>query len=271
MKSRIISACTLVLFMAAVVIFNRSFPLALNIMVACIAVLAIYELYHALGMNQQWFLLGPSLLFAGALPFLEPCFFLELTYFAYTVVVFTVLIIQHKHFTFREVGILYSMTLLVPTALKTLVAVRRYGGEHGMFYVIIAIFAAWVADVGAFVAGSLWGKHKLCPNISPKKTIEGAIGGFVLDIAAMLVFGAVFQAAFYSVMVSYLPLFIIGAGGAALSILGDLSFSLIKRSCHIKDFSELIPGHGGVMDRFDSVVFVAPFVLLVVRMLPIIC
>ena len=140
-----------------------------------------------------------------------------------------------------------------------------------MFYVIIAIFAAWVADVGAFVAGSLWGKHKLCPNISPKKTIEGAIGGFVLDIAAMLVFGAVFQAAFYSVMVSYLPLFIIGAGGAALSILGDLSFSLIKRSCHIKDFSELIPGHGGVMDRFDSVVFVAPFVLLVVRMLPIIC
>lgn len=139
-----------------------------------------------------------------------------------------------------------------------------------MFYVIIAVFAAWVSDVGAFAAGSLWGKHKLCPSISPKKTVEGLIGGFVLNIAAMLVFGLVFSWSYGgTVPVNYLTLGLIGLFGSALSVVGDLSFSLIKRSCHIKDFSNILPGHGGILDRFDSVIFVAPFVLLLVQVLPI--
>ena len=76
-----------------------------------------------------------------------------------------------------------------------------------MFYVIIAVFAAWVSDVGAFAAGSLWGKHKLCPSISPKKTVEGLIGGFILNIAAMLVFGLVFSWSYGgTVPVNYLTL-----------------------------------------------------------------
>lgn len=139
-----------------------------------------------------------------------------------------------------------------------------------MFYVIIAVFAAWVSDVGAFAAGSLWGKHKLCPSISPKKTVEGLIGGFILNIAAMLVFGLVFSWSYGgTVPVNYLTLGLIGLFGSALSVVGDLSFSLIKRSCHIKDFSNILPGHGGILDRFDSVIFVAPFVLLLVQVLPI--
>ena len=137
---------------------------------------------------------------------------------------------------------------------------------------IIAIFSAWIADAGAFFAGSFWGKRKLCPQISPKKTVEGLIGGFVLNVVAMLVFGYVFQALFYSyeVDVSYLSLLVIGFVGAGLSVIGDLAFSLIKRSCHIKDFSEIIPGHGGILDRFDSVIFVAPFVYFLVQFLPIV-
>ena len=175
-------------------------------------------------------------------------------------------------FTFREIGVVYSMTLLIPTALGTLVGLRALGGNHGMFYVIIGIFSAWIADVGAFFAGSFLGKHKLCPQISPKKTVEGLVGGFVLDMAAMLVFGYIFQVLLYSyeVQISYLSLFLIGLIGAALSVIGDLAFSLIKRSCHIKDFSEIIPGHGGILDRFDSVIFVAPFVYFVVQFLPIV-
>ncbi len=109
-------------------------------------------------------------------------------------------------------------------------------------------------------------------HISPKKTVEGLIGGFVLNVVAMLVFGYVFQALFYSyeVDVSYLSLLVIGFVGAGLSVIGDLAFSLIKRSCHIKDFSEIIPGHGGILDRFDSVIFVAPFVYFLVQFLPIV-
>ena len=88
----------------------------------------------------------------------------------------------------------------------------------------------------------------------------------------MLLFGYIFQAACpeKNVAVSYLALFLIGTFGALLSVIGDLSFSLIKRSCHIKDFIEIIPGHGGILDRFDSVIFEAPFVYLLVQFMPIV-
>ena len=88
----------------------------------------------------------------------------------------------------------------------------------------------------------------------------------------MLVFGYIFQALFYNhaVKVSYLTLLLIGIGSTVMSILGDLSFSLIKRSCHIKDFSQVIPGHGGILDRFDSVIFTAPFVYILVQLLPLV-
>lgn len=272
MKARVTSAVTIIFFFAAIVLFNRSFPLALNIAIALISVLSVYEIIAALGLSKEYILLIPSMVFAFALPFITNQYIQLFSYFVYTVVMFASLIFYHQFVTFRELGVIYSMALMIPTSLETVISVRESGGSHGMFYVIIAISSAWIADTGAFLAGSLWGKHKLCPNISPKKTVEGVIGGFVLNIGAMLIFGYVFQALYYqrSVTISYLSLLIIGAFGTALSILGDLSFSLIKRSCHIKDFSEIIPGHGGILDRFDSVIFEAPFVYLLVQVLPIV-
>lgn len=272
MKNRITSAVTIIFFFTAIVLFNRTFPIALNIAIALISVLAVFEIISALGLSKNVILLVPSIIFSAVLPFIENPILLQTAYFVYTLVMFGALILYHQFVTFRELGVIYSMALLIPTALQTIVDVRRCGGEHGMFYVIIAISSAWVADTGAYLAGSFWGKHKLCPNISPKKTVEGVIGGFVLNIAAMLLFGFLFEVPYYqhSVTVSYLSLFIIGFVGTIISILGDLSFSLIKRSCHIKDFSEIIPGHGGILDRFDSVIFEAPFVYLLVQILPIV-
>ena len=270
LKSRVISASILILFIAAVVVFNDIFPLALNIAVAAISFLGVIEIVKALGLSQKLVLLLPSLAFAAITPFLPGTYWHSAAYYIYTVVLFSSLIFYHDSVTFRETGVIYSMTMLIPTALETLLSIRSCGGSHGMFYVIITVFAAWAADVGAFVAGTLWGKHKLCPSISPKKTVEGFIGGFVLNIAAMLAFGFVFER-FYggTVPVNYLSLALIGLFSAGLSVVGDLSFSLIKRSCHIKDFSNILPGHGGILDRFDSVIFVAPFVLLLVQQFPI--
>ncbi|HAH78208.1 MAG TPA: phosphatidate cytidylyltransferase [Ruminococcaceae bacterium] len=272
MRERVVSAMTLVLFLAAIVVFNRIFPPALNMAVALVSVLGVYEIILALGLARNLVLLIPSLLFAVAFPFLETALARGIAYFAYTVVIFGALIFNHAVITFREVGVIYSMCLLIPTALETLVRLRELGGPHGMFYALIGIFSAWISDVGGYLAGSLFGRHKLCPSISPKKTVEGVAGSFALNIASMLLFGFVFQAIYYAegVRVSYLSLFLIGLFGTVLSILGDLSFSLIKRSCHIKDFSEIIPGHGGILDRFDSVIFEAPFVYLLVQFLPII-
>lgn len=272
MRERVTSAITLVFFLAAVVVFNHSFRPALNIAIALVSALGVYEIISALGFTKNFILIIPSMTFACLFPFLDWGTGREIAYFLYTVVIFSGLIFYHSNVTFREVGVLYSMVLMIPTALSTMISLRDFGGAHGMFYVIIAISSAWISDMGGFFAGRLFGRHKLCPNISPKKTIEGVAGSFTLNISAMLLFGFAFQC-FYSsskIFVSYLSLFLIGVFGALLSVLGDLSFSLIKRSCHIKDFSEIIPGHGGILDRFDSVIFEAPFVFLLVQLLPIV-
>lgn len=280
MKERVASGVSLVIFLAAIVVFNSTFPAALNIAIALISVLAVFEIISALGLSKNFVLLVPSLIFSAVIPLLQLVTpqqiqadtLQQAAYFLYTVVIFGALILYHKVITFREVGVIYSMSLMIPSALETIISIRTLGGRHGMFYVIIAIFSAWIADTGAFFAGRRWGKHKLCPNISPKKTVEGVIGGFALNIIAMVVFGYLFHAIYYaySVEISYLTLVIIGFFGTIMSILGDLSFSLIKRSCHIKDFGEIIPGHGGILDRFDSVIFEAPFVYLLVQFLPIV-
>lgn len=280
MKERVASGVSLVIFLAAIVVFNSTFPAALNIAIALISVLAVFEIISALGLSKNFVLLVPSLIFSAVIPLLQLVTpqqiqadtLQQAAYFLYTVVIFGALILYHKVITFREVGVIYSMSLLIPSALETIVSIRTLGGRHGMFYVIIAIFSAWIADTGAFFAGRRWGKHKLCPNISPKKTVEGVFGGFALNIIAMVVFGYIFHAIYYaySVEISYVTLVIIGFFGTIMSILGDLSFSLIKRSCHIKDFGEIIPGHGGILDRFDSVIFEAPFVYLLVQFLPIV-
>jgi phosphatidate cytidylyltransferase len=272
LKDRSFSAGIIILFLGAVVVFNSIFPLALNIAIALISAASMYEIALALGVSKKPMLLWPTLIFACVLPFLSMGFQEAAAYFLYTVVVFSTMIFYHDLISFREVGVLYSVALLIPTSLETLIQLRHIGGRHGMFYVIVAIFAAWLADVGAYFAGNWFGKHKLCPNISPKKTVEGVIGGFIFEIGMLLLAGWFFQDIFWAgqAKVSYFTLFVIGVGGSALSVIGDLSFSLIKRSCHIKDFSEILPGHGGILDRFDSVIFVAPFVSILLRFMPLV-
>ena len=270
MKQRVLSGIVLALFLGAVVVCNGIFPLALNIAAAIISLAAVDEVGKALGLRRKWFLFMPSLAAAAAVPFCGREYQF-LIYSIYTLVVFSAMIIYHRETSFKEVAVLYSMVVIIPCSLHTLVFLRELNPEHGMFYVLIAVLAAWVADVGAFFAGTLFGKHKLCPEISPKKTIEGAIGGLVANVAVMLLCGAWFSAVFYQgqIGVDYLVLLIIGLVGTPISILGDLSFSLIKRSCHIKDFGQVIPGHGGILDRFDSVIFTAPFVYLLVSYFPL--
>lgn len=272
MRTRITSGAIILSFIAAVIIFNKSFPIALNIVIALVSAVCVNEIVTALGLSKKYILSIPSIIFAVLLPLMHGRVEQGLIYFAYTIVLFSAMIFCHKFVTFREVGVIFSMTLLIPTALETLLNLRRLGGDHGMFYVMVAIFSAWIADTGAYFAGSFWGKHKLCPEISPKKTIEGVIGGVVLNTIAMILFGYVFHALWYQykVDISYLTLVIIGTVGSGLSVIGDLSFSMIKRSCHIKDFGQAIPGHGGILDRFDSVIFVAPFVYFLVYYMPIV-
>lgn len=271
MKQRIVSGAVLVLFFAAVIVFNQSFPLALNIVVALISAAAVFELAKALGLERKWFLFLPALATAAAIPFCSGEYQF-LVYCIFTLLVFSAMIVYHHETSFKEVAVLYSMVVMIPCALHTMVSLRALSPEHGMFYVLIAVLCAWVADAGAFFAGTFFGKHKLCPEISPKKTVEGAVGGLIVNVAVIMLCGLLLSQAFYSgeVQVNYLALFLVGFFGTFISILGDLSFSLIKRSCHIKDFGQVIPGHGGILDRFDSVIFTVPFVYLLASFIPLV-
>ncbi|MDE6594779.1 MAG: phosphatidate cytidylyltransferase, partial [Oscillospiraceae bacterium] len=141
---------------------------------------------------------------------------------------------------------------------------------HGVCYIVLCLAGAWLGDSGAYFVGTFWKfweKHKLCPEISPKKTWEGAVGG-VLTVGlvfALYAFGYRIVQGYrgYSFEVNYLYLVIMGLVCGVLGIIGDLSASLIKRQYGIKDFGNIMPGHGGLMDRFDSVLFVAPFMMFV--------
>ena len=148
----------------------------------------------------------------------------------------------------------------IPLAMSCLLRLRLM--EFGGGLVLMPLVAAFMSDAAALFTGMACGKHKLAPKASPKKTVEGAVGGLVGGIVGMVLFRIVF----FFVTVQALSIgwcMVIGLGGAFMGQLGDLSFSVIKRQCGIKDYGRLLPGHGGVLDRFDSVIFAAPVVWMI--------
>lgn len=272
MKDRVFSGVILVVFLLAIVVFNKSFPLALNIAIALISAVAVYEVIKAIGLDRRWYIIIPSVLAAIVVQFVNFQDANLLVYSLYFACILCALLRNHKVVSFRDIAVAMCMTVMIPLALQCIVMVRSLNTEHGIFYALVAVFAAWIPDCGAFFAGKFFGKHKLCPIISPKKTIEGFIGGVVSSVIILQLLGWVYSALFCgdAQSVSWISMLIIGFFGAFVSALGDLSFSLIKRSYNIKDFGNVIPGHGGILDRFDSVIFTAPFVYLVASMLPMI-
>lgn len=157
----------------------------------------------------------------------------------------------------------------VPVMITTIFLTRQMR-PSGIYSVWLCFIAAWGCDTGAYFTGIMLGKHKLAPELSPKKTIEGLIGGVVTATLLAVCFGYVISH-FQAMKGLDMTLFCALAGffGAILAQFGDLSASAIKRACGIKDFGTIIPGHGGVLDRFDSVLFTAPAVYVVMAIMAI--
>ena len=136
---------------------------------------------------------------------------------------------------------------------------------------LLVFIGAWITDIFAYFCGMLFGrggKHKLIPDVSPKKTVEGAIGGLIAAVLGMLLYMFILDIAF-GFTVNYLHAVIYGALGAGGATFGDLMFSVIKRQTGIKDYGKLLPGHGGILDRFDSVTVVAPLAEVLLLILPL--
>lgn len=138
--------------------------------------------------------------------------------------------------------------------------------QIGQFIVLLPLLAAWGADTCALFAGMFFGKHKLAPVVSPKKTVEGAVGG-VIGGAVLVLLAALLMNTFLDLDMPIWAALVLGGVGAVLGEIGDLSFSIIKRQTGIKDYGHIFPGHGGVLDRFDSVLFVAPFAEILFRII----
>lgn len=183
---------------------------------------------------------------------------------AFIVLAFVCMVVEYgkdNALSFTDMSAVFAAGLAVPLALSCLLRLRMmpYGG--GM--VLIPLVAAFCSDSAALFTGMACGKHKLAPQVSPKKTVEGAIGGLVGGMVGMVIFRIVF---FFCTVhsLNILWCMLLGLVGAVMGQLGDLSFSAIKRQCGIKDYGRLLPGHGGVLDRFDSVIFAAPVIWLIV-------
>ena len=161
---------------------------------------------------------------------------------------------------FQDVCAVLLGGVAIPLAMSCLLRLRLM--EFGGGLVLMPLVAAFMSDSAALFTGMACGKHKLAPKASPKKTVEGAVGGLVGGIVGMVLFRIVF----FFVTVQALSIgwcMVIGLVGAFMGQLGDLSFSVIKRQCGIKDYGRLLPGHGGVLDRFGSVIFAAPVVWMI--------
>lgn len=158
----------------------------------------------------------------------------------------------------------YFSLIYAPVMLSFVFLTRQL--ENGIYLVWMIFISSWISDTCAYLVGVMIGKHKLAPVLSPKKSIEGAVGGIAGAALVGALFGAYLDNALFPQNFTII-LAIVGGVGSVISQVGDLAASAIKRNHDIKDYGKLIPGHGGIMDRFDSVIFTAPITYFLIIML----
>ena len=246
-----------------------AWPWTLCVVFAGLSMIAVHEVLWSTGFLKHARISAYSIILAGLIPFwayydggplLALC-----GLFVYVVLLFAEAVGSRPHVTLEQLGGAFFLSVMIPFFLSSFVRIRQM--DHWEPLIIIPLAAAFLSDAFALFAGMAFGKHKMAPQLSPKKTWEGAIGGFVGTVVSMLVYGVVLQLGF-SYSVSYPLLALYGALGSVVSQLGDLSFSYIKRQYGLKDFGNIFPGHGGVLDRFDSVILCAPLMELLIHILP---
>ncbi len=270
MSLRIISGVIGAILVVAILLFNERFLLLMNILVAMVAALSMIEIFTAMGVTQIFCMTVPTIMFVPIMPIIGENIIWQACWYLYTVFMLGT-VVCNKKLKLRDIALVYMLTMVITISLSKIVEIRDYGHELGGFYVLLALAIAWTSDTGAYFFGKCFGRNKLCPDVSPKKTIEGVVGGIITCVLSLILISFLFNALVLDNKygINYLALIFLGLIGSPISALGDLCFSAVKRNCHIKDFGNVIPGHGGVLDRFDSVIFVAPYAYLFMRLIPI--
>lgn len=268
MLTRILTAVIGIAIGIVILLFADTFLLGAS--VAALSVMIVFEVLSNCKFLEYKIHSAVCFVFSAALPFLTQYCSKDIIYIFASVCIFimmTAFVMSNKKIKFDHLCVMITVTLLSSMAMCCLIKLKELDEIHGTIYIVICLAAAWLSDGVAYFVGTFFGKHKLCPEISPKKTVEGAVGGVIGGAIVLVIFAVVYHAIRTAgglvFDVNYVLLAICGLISGVLAIIGDLTASLLKRQHNIKDFGKIMPGHGGVLDRFDSVLFVAPFLALV--------
>ena len=183
----------------------------------------------------------------------------------FIVALFAEMMHDHVKVRFSAICMTLFSGLVIPYMLTALIRILVL--KIGRYVILVPFIVAFMNDAGAYFVGVKYGKHKLAPVVSPNKTIEGVGGGLAAAVIGMLLYGLILQFA-CGFRVNYLYTILYGVLGAGVGVFGDLCFSIIKRQTGIKDYGNLMPGHGGILDRFDSMMCVAPLIEVLLTLLP---
>ncbi len=279
MKQRLITTAILLCILLPVLFLSGT--VAFPFIAALFCGIAVYEMLGCLGTRAQPAIAVPALLMA-----LSPLLLLTLAeirpdltvavmsserrmlfllllaalFMVFLFYLFATAVFSRHTFSFSEIAATFTTTFYIVISFSAIPLIRF--GVNGEYYYMLCFLGPWVTDSFAFLSGYFFGKHKLIPEISPKKTVEGCIGGTAFCVIAFLLFGFIVSG-ITKTAPNYIVLGLLGFFVAILAQIGDLSASLIKREHDIKDYGNIFPGHGGVMDRFDSVIMSAPLLLIV--------
>jgi len=262
LKTRVKTAVVIVLVAIPIFIFAET-PYVMSTLGAILSLAAVYEIYHAYEELKQFALIAVSCAAAVVFPYLH--------FDAYTTVLGIALPLFAALFLIRMARMDAPVRYTKLKSLTETVAIALFFAsfsymillEHGKLYFMMTVFVCAVSDVFQYFAGRRFGRAKMAPEVSPHKTVEGAFGGIVGAVLVALLFSAlVFAATGTAANVPGVVIYAILA--SEVGMVGDLSMSVIKRLNGVKDYSNLLPGHGGILDRFDSQLLVAPFTLLFV-------
>lgn len=273
MKTRIITALVAVLLFIPFCIFSSSPVFVFPVFAGMIAIVGIYETLKCTGLHKNLvasllsYLTGLAAVVLPRLVASTERFFLIMSF-----VFFALLFLSLVNATFSKGKVPVAdgamaavMTIYISFSMASVILLRDLTAGEGVLIggklYLLAFLFAWIPDIGGYFFGYFFGKHKLIPDVSPKKTVEGFVGGLFSAVVVSVIYGFVIGLRTTDGK-GFLLLGVLALLSAAVSVCGDLLASLIKRHYGIKDYGFIFPGHGGMLDRFDSVIAVAPFLYI---------
>lgn len=270
-KTRLLSGILLVLLAIALIIPGGWF---LFIATLVISIIGYFELMRVFQLEKTWLarvgylfiilyflLMVPGLMGMTAFDILLRNTLNLTVIMSFIIILMAMLVFRYPKFQPEDIMKTFFGFFYVAVMLSFVFLIRQQTG--GVFFVWLIFICSWGCDTSAYCVGMLFGKRKLAPVLSPKKSVEGAIGG-VAGAGLIAVLYALALNQWSYVHVSLITFAVIGMIGGGISQIGDLAASGIKRFYDIKDYGRLIPGHGGILDRFDSVIFTAPIIYFLV-------